>query len=237
MSNLHGKTILIIDDELDLLQLLEAIFKRSGAHTFTAFNGQEGLRQFYACQPDLVIVDLMMPQMDGWQVCRNIRQLSDTPIIILTALDMDDAVIRGLDCGADEFVTKPISHDVLLARARATLRRAELPPTGQQPVSYNDGYLVIDRDKRQLFVDGAPTKLSATEYLILTYLLEYAGRVLTFRQILEKVWGDEYRDNIDYVHVYISRLRRKIEKDPRQPAYLLTEHGVGYRFEKQPAPA
>lgn len=233
MSYLRGKTILIIDDELELLELLEVIFTQAGAKTFTAFNGQEGLRQFYAGQPDLVIVDLMMPQMDGWQVCRNIRQLSDTPIIILTALDMDKAIIRGLDAGADEFVTKPVSPDVLLARARATLRRAELPSTTQKPVSYNDGYLVIDRDKRQLSVDGAPVKLSATEYLLLTYLLDHAGRVLAFGQILAKVWGNEYRENIDYVHVYISRLRSKIEKDPRQPAYLLTEHGIGYRFEKQ----
>jgi two-component system KDP operon response regulator KdpE len=235
VSNLQGKKILIIDDEPDLLVILEYTFSQAGAHPLTAANGHDGLRQFYAHQPDLAVVDLMMPGMSGWEVCRNIRQVSETPIIILTALDTDKEVIRGLDFGADDFVTKPISPEVLLARARATLRRAELPSTTQQAASYNDGYLLIDLNARLVYVDGLKVNLSATEYRLLSYLLRYAGRVLTFEQILEKVWGAEYRDNIDYVHVYMSRLRRKLEKDPKQPTYLLTEHGVGYRFAKHEA--
>ncbi len=233
MSNLQGKKILIIDDEPDLLLMLELVFSRAGARPIIAANGRDGLRQFYAHQPDLAVVDLMMPEINGWEVCRNIRQMSETPIIILTALNMDKEIIRGLDCGADDFVTKPINPEVLLARARANLRRAELPPPTQKSVSYNDGYLLIDPEIRLICVNGVKVNLSATEYRLLTYLLRHAGRVLTFGQILEKVWGAEYRDNIDYVHVYMSRLRRKLEKDPKQPIYLLTEYGVGYRFVKQ----
>jgi len=234
MSNLREKKILIIDDDVELLKMMELSFSRTEAQIYTATGGQEGLRLFYTYQPDLVILDLMMPEMDGMQVCQNIRQLSDTPIIILTALNTDETLIRGLDCGADDYVTKPVSHQALLARTRAVLRRTEMPPPPRAAAFYSDDYLTIDLENRRVFVEGENVKLSATEYHLLACLLENAGRIPTNEQILSYVWGEEYRANIDYVHVYLSRLRRKLEKDPQQPIYLVTERGVGYRFEKQP---
>jgi DNA-binding response OmpR family regulator len=230
---MQGRRILVIDDNPDLLWVVEHAFSRTGGQVYTAANGREGLRQFVDHRPDLVILDLMMPHMDGWEVCRRIRLLSDVPIIILTVLEREDNIIRGLDCGADDYVTKPFSLDVLLARARATLRRAELVPTIDTPLVYSDGYLTIDLDKRQVLVRGEPVRLRVTEYRLLAYLLQNADRVLTFTQILDNIWGHEYQDSANYVHVYISHLRGKLEKDPKHPQYLLNVRGVGYRFEKQ----
>jgi DNA-binding response OmpR family regulator len=230
---MQGRRILVIDDNPDLLWVVEHAFSRAGGQVYTAANGLEGVRQFVAHRPHLVILDLMMPHMDGWEVCRRIRLLSDVPIIILTVLEREDNIIRGLDCGADDYVTKPFSLDVLLARARATMRRAELVPTIDTPLVYSDGYLTIDLDKRQVLVRGQPVRLRVTEYRLLAYLLQNADRVLTFAQILDNIWGHEYQDSVNYVHVYISHLRGKLEKDPKRPQYLLNVRGVGYRFEKQ----
>jgi two-component system KDP operon response regulator KdpE len=233
MISLQGKRVLIVDDDFDLLNLMEQFFASTRAEVFTAASGQERLRQFYAFQPDVVILDLMLPQMSGWEVCRNIRMLSDTPILILTALGMDGEIIRGLDCGADDYITKPVNLKVLEARVRATLRRTDLPPPGDKPVVYNDGYLTIDLQKHLVLVNDGLVKLSATEYRLLLYLFENADRLLTFQQILDNVWGEIYRENVDYIHVYVSRLRQKLEKDSKNPVYLLSERGVGYRFETQ----
>jgi DNA-binding response OmpR family regulator len=233
LKELQGKTILIIDDEEDLLGLLKLVLEQASGQVLTTTSGHEGLRLFYSHQPDLVIVDLMMPEMDGWEVCRTIRQIADTPLIILSAMNQDDTIIRGLKSGADDFVTKPVSPQVLLARVQAHLRRLDTAPSLKKLPSYNDGYLTIDLDKRQISVDGKPVSLSATEFRLITYMLRNAGRILTIEQILDKVWGAEYRNNSDYVHVYISRLRRKLGDDPKNPRYLLTEHGIGYRFRKQ----
>jgi DNA-binding response OmpR family regulator len=233
VSSMQGRRILIIDDDPDLLWRVEDAFSQAGGQVYTAANRHEGLRQFFAHRPHLVIFDPMMPHMDGLQVCRSIRLLSDVPIIILTALGHEDNIIRGLDCGADDYVTKPFSMGVLLARARATLRRAGPVPTTDKPVTYSDDYLTIDLDKRQVLVRGEPVRLRATEYRLLAYLLQNAGRVITFAQILDNVWGSEYREDVNHVHVHISHLRQKLEKDPRHPQYLLNERGVGYRFAKQ----
>lgn len=228
---MQPRNVLIIDDDLELLRLVKLLFSRAGSRVFTADNGLEGLRQLYAHQPDLVILDLMMPDMDGWQVCRQIRQLSDVPLIMLTALTGEAELIRGLDYGADDYVTKPFSPEVLLARARATLRRAALPSLAETPTIYNDGYLTIDLKQRRIAVGGQMVKLTATEYRLLAYLFQNANRPLTYQQILENVWGEAYQGNNEYVHVYLRYLRRKLEADPNNPTYLLTEHGVGYRFE------
>ena len=171
-----------------------------------------------------------MPNLDGWQVCQHIRALSDVPIIILTGRDDDDDVIYGLDCGADDYVIKPVSPDVLLAHVRAALRRAPEPET---PNGYRDGYLAIDLHRRHVSVQGDPVALSPTDYRLLAYLVKNAGRVLTTEQILATVWGEEYQDRPQYVHAYIWRLRQKLEANPRCPRYLLSERGVGYYFEKQ----
>jgi len=233
MHNLQGTTILVIDDEPDLLELANSALSQHGAQVYTAANGEQGLRQFFSHQPDVVILDLMMPKMDGWKVCRRIRQLADTPIIMLTALSADGNVIRGLDCGADDFIGKPFSFEVLRARICALLRRTAKLPTNEKSTNYNDGYLTIEPGNQRVFVRDQPIKLTPTELRLLIFLFQNANRVLSCEQILDNIWGEAYRDNPDYVHVYVRHLRKKLEEDPAQPIYVLTEHGLGYRFEKQ----
>jgi two-component system KDP operon response regulator KdpE len=228
---MQGKKILVIDDDYHINQLVKATFTEQGAEVVTAVDGQEGLRQFYTHKPDLVIIDLMMPEMDGWETTERILELADVPIIMLTSLRDDADVIRGLDRGAIDYVTKPFSPNVLAARARAALRHAA---ASHPVVQYNfqDERLLVDLDHKRILVDGEPVKLTKTEFKVLTYLVQNAGRILTFQQILEHVWGWEYQDSIEYVHVYVSRLRQKLEKDPKEPRYLITEYGLGYRFQK-----
>jgi two-component system KDP operon response regulator KdpE len=225
--------VLVIDDELPLLRLVRDAFSSVGCQTYTAASGLEGLRKFYAHQPDLVILDLMMPEMDGWEVCRQIRQMSDVPLIFLSALSHENEIVRGLNCGADDYVTKPFSIKILLAQAKAVLRRAERSPLSNNTPYYYDDYLTIDLDARRVLVQGKQVKLSRTEYRLLAYLIMNAGQVLTFQQILAEIWGEECLDNAEYVHTYVCSLRQKLEKVPQRPDYLLTEHGVGYCFEKQ----
>jgi DNA-binding response OmpR family regulator len=231
---MENKKILVIDDDVNLSQMIKFTFSRAGALVYTAVDGREGLHRFYEHRPDLVILDVRMPDVDGWETCRQMRMFSNVPVIMLTTLNKDEEIIRGLDCGADDFVSKPFSREVLLARARALLRRTEAPFELDGQVTYSDDYLVVNLEKRRVLVQGQMVQLTATEFRLLSYLLQNAGQVLTYRTILDKVWGWEYQDSVDYVHVYLSHLRRKIEEDPRNPRYLLTERGVGYRFEKRP---
>jgi DNA-binding response OmpR family regulator len=226
--------ILVIDDDKMIRDLVTRTFAKEGAEVAAGENGRQGLRKFYDFRPHLVVLDIMMPEIDGWEACRQIRNLSDVPIIMLTSLDQDEDIIRGLDAGADDFLSKPFSPRVLLARARAALRRSDLAPTGEKGAGYQDDYLLVDLEKHLVQVQGEKIKLTAKEYKLLAYLLQNAGRVCTFEGILENVWGWEYQDSIDYVHVYVSHLRRKLEADPKKPRYLQTVHGLGYRFEKQP---
>jgi two-component system KDP operon response regulator KdpE len=230
---MRDKTILVIDDDLNICKMTEHIFVKEGARVFTASSGLDGMRKFYKHRPDLIILDIMMPEEDGWETCRNIRKFSDVPIIMLTALKTDEDITRGLNNGADDFVTKPFSPGVLLARARAVLRRTEAPTTVGKPFIYSDGYLTIDLDARRVIINGQLVKMTPTEFQLLAYLAKNPGRVLTLQQILENVWGWEYQDSLEYVHVYMSHLRKKIEEDPKQPRYIMTEYGIGYRFEKQ----
>lgn len=230
---MRGKTILVIDDDLNIRKMTEHMFTREGARVITASDGLDGLRKFYEYRPDLIILDIMMPEEDGWETCRSLRKFSDVPIVMLTALKTDEDITRGLNYGADDFVTKPFSPGVLLARARAVLRRTEAYTAEGKPFKYSDGYLTIDMHVRRVFIKGQPVKLTPTEFQLLVYLAQNPGRVLTLQQILENVWGWEYQDSLEYVHVYMSHLRKKIEEDPKQPKYIVTEHGTGYRFEKQ----
>lgn len=236
MSHGWSNTVLVIDDDPDMLKLIDLILSGLEARVYTAAGGAEGLRQFYMHRPDLIILDLMMPDMDGWEVCHSIRHVSDVPVMIVTAVCQDQAEINGLECGADEYITKPFKPAVLLARVRATLRRANLPPASVKPAVYSDGYLTVDLDGRRVLANNRHVKLSVTEYQLLAYLFKHADRILTFQQILRHVWGDEFRNNTEYVRVYISRLRQKLEKDPQSPIYLHNEPGFGYRFEKQLSP-
>lgn len=227
-----GKTVLIIDDDVDLLHLASHIFQRAGAHVITTRDGLDGISKLLTQQPDLVILDVMMPEMDGFEVCARIRQVSDAPLIMLTALNHEQEMLRGLEAGADDFLSKPFNPEVLLARAKTVLRRGKHLNTVTSGFNYNDGHLIIDAQRREILIKGKRIKLTPVEFRLLTYLARNAGKVLTFEQIITNVWGDEYQGSMDYVHVYISHLRRKIEENSRSPRYIVTLHGVGYIFEK-----
>ena len=231
---IRGKKILVIDDDIFVRDIVTETMNREGAQVVTAENGQDGLRQFYASQPDLVVLDVMMPHISGWEICRQIRQLSDVPIIMLTSLGKDADVIRGLDYGAVDYVVKPFNAKVLAARVRTALRQVNMivPEEKEKSLSFDDGHLTIDIEGHRVTCGDEPIKLTKTEFRVLAYLVQNGGVVLTFQQILENVWGWDYQDSIEYVHVYVSRLRQKLEPDPQNPRYLLTEYGIGYRFNK-----
>jgi DNA-binding response OmpR family regulator len=213
-----------------MCQLVTTIFEQEGWRVISAGTAEEGMEQFRFQSPDLVILDIMLPGKDGCEACQHIREASDVPIIMLTALSLGEEIVRGLDVGADDYITKPFDRQVLLARARAVLRRAETQSRRLDNLVFDDGFLLVDLPSRKISVDGKPVRLSATEYDLLRYLMRNSGRVCSFTEILENVWGKEYRFSDEYVHVYIWHLRRKLERDPKNPAYLKSEHSVGYRF-------
>ncbi|CAG1014366.1 MAG: response regulator transcription factor [Anaerolinea sp.] len=226
--------ILIVDDEQTIRDALGRKLRRDGFNVFLASNGIEGLRVFHAERPDLVVLDIIMPEMDGLTVCQRIREVAETPVMMLSANAItEEDIIRGLNAGADEYLVKPLRLNEFSARVQALLRRARM--SGSETASgYNDGYLSVDLRRRQVFVNGKKEHLTPTEFKLLSVLMENSGRVVTQRELLEQVWGQEYADDIYYPRVYIAQLRKKIEPDPTNPVYILTEHRVGYRFEKQP---
>ncbi|MCD6358920.1 MAG: response regulator transcription factor, partial [Dehalococcoidia bacterium] len=190
---------------------------------------------FYTHKPDIVLLDVVMPGMDGWQTCTRIRDVSDVPIVMLTGQrKAEEDIIRGLDYGADEYMVKPVGNKELAARVQAVLRRADLPSTldKEQKASYSDDYLTVNINDHKVFLNGERVKLTPTEFRLLALLVQNAGRVITHRQVLERVWGWEYVDDLDHVRVYIWHLRQKIEVDPANPRYILSESGVGYYFQK-----
>ena len=237
VSDLQGKRILLIDDDPYSLRLLEYTFSHAGAQVYTATSGQDGLRllNFCAHRPDLVVLDAMMPEIDGCEVSHRIRQLSDVPIIILSSLGKEENVVRGPECDALDYIFKPYDPEVLLARARSALRQAKLVSNSQQPLTYRDDFLTIDLAKRRVLVRGQRLRLSGTEYRLLAYLLKNAGHVLTTQHILENVWGFKYFNSVNYIHAYVWQLRQKLEPNPAHPRYLLAEQGVGYSFQMPPS--
>ena len=226
--------ILVVDDDPDLCQFLWRVLTQEGAEVATVGTGHGALRASFDQRPDLVLLDLMLPDLDGFEVCHRLRDLSDVPIIMLTALEQNDAIIRGLACGADDYVTKPFHLPVLRARIDAVLRRVAHAQHTEQPAGYADDYLTIDLAEHRVLVRGERAPLSPTEFKLLATLVEHAGQLLTYQQLLERVWGVGYDAQLGYIHVYISRLRHKLEPDPQAPRYLLTESRVGYRFEPAP---
>jgi two-component system KDP operon response regulator KdpE len=229
------KKILIIDDDPAFLNLVEQVLTQKGYEVLKASSGREGLRLIFDQRPDLVLLDVMIPGVDGWQVCSRIREISDIPIIMITGRHKsEEDIVRGLDYGADDYLTKPLGSRELVARVRAALRRAELPSSQdiRQGVIYSDGFLTVDITERKIIANGKRIKLTPREFRLFTLLVENAGRILTHKQLLEKVWGWEYTDDLDYVRIYISHLRQKIEPDPSLPRYIITEPGVGYSFQK-----
>jgi len=230
-----GKKVLVIDDDSAFVRLVEQVLTQKEYEVLKASNGQEGLRLLFNQRPDIVLLDIVMPGMDGWQTCQRIRDISDMPIIMLTGKQRaEEDIVRGLDYGADEYLLKPVGNKELVARVRAVLRRAELAPSVEtkREVTYSDGFLTVNVAERKVIVGGKRVKLTPREFRLFALLVENAGRILTHKQVLEKVWGWEYTDDLDYVRIYISHLRRKIEANPTKPKYILTEPGVGYYFQK-----
>ena len=229
------KKILVVDDEPAQLRLAEQVLSNNDYEVLTANSGQEALRVVFERKPDLVLLDVMMPGIDGWQTCSCIREITDIPIIMLTGKrNAEDDIVRGLECGADEYLTKPLGNRELLARVRSALRRAEQPSylDTKKKTVFSDEYLIIDVNERRVTVNGERLKLTPREFRLLALLVENAGHVLSHQQVLENVWGWEYIDDVDYVRIYISHLRQKIEPNTSQPRYILTEPGVGYYFHR-----
>lgn len=226
--------ILIVDDEQVIRDALGRKLRSENYEVLLAADGLEGLRAFHTGRPDLVVLDIVMPgEMNGLTVCRRIREVADTPVMMLSAQAVsEDDIIEGLNAGADEYLTKPVRLNEFVARVRALLRRAQVV-SGEMEQGYNDQYLSVDFHRRHVYVKSQKVHLTPTEFKLLAVLMEHAGRVVSQRELLEQVWGEEYVDDIYYPRVYISQLRRKIEPDPSNPIYILTEHRIGYRFEKQ----
>lgn len=225
---------MIVDDEQAIRDALGRKLKRAGYDVILCGDGLEALRAFYAERPEIVILDIVMPEnVDGLTVCRRIRDVSDAPIMMLSAQAVtEEDVVDGLTAGADEYLIKPVRLNEFVARVDALVRRARLSSV-ESDQRYDDGYLSVDLHRRQVHVNNRKIHLTPTEFKLLAVLLENAGRVVTQRELLEQVWGHEYVDDIYYPRVYISQLRRKVERDAANPTYILTEHRIGYRFEKQ----
>ncbi|MDR3090812.1 MAG: response regulator transcription factor [Clostridiales bacterium] len=222
-----GKKILVVDDEKNIVDITAFNLKKEGFEVITAHDGKTGLAAVFAEFPDLILLDIMMPQMDGFEVCRRIREKFQTPVIMLTARAEEADKIMGLDLGADDYITKPFSIKELMARVRAQLRHSDSLPSGE-PVYVSD--LMIDPKKAEIFRDGKPLDLTPREYDLVKFLAEKPGQVFTREQLLEKVWGYEYFGDLRTVDVTVRRLRSKIEDSPETPKYVITKRGVGYYF-------
>jgi len=221
------RTILIVDDEPGLRELVRINLEHDGYGVLQAENGTAGLQAVQQQHPDLVIMDVMMPEMDGWEACKRLREFSPVPVLMLTARVQSQDIVTGLESGADDYLVKPFNMDELMARVRALLRRV---PSPNRPVVAGGEEIAIDKNKREVLVRGEQVDLTPTEYDLLLLLAENAGKVLEHETLLRGVWGQEYTKDNDYLKVYIWHLRRKLEQDPRDPKLLLTEWGVGYRL-------
>ncbi|MCB9135541.1 MAG: response regulator transcription factor [Anaerolineales bacterium] len=222
--------ILVIDDEPQILRALRTILTAKHFRVTTASRGEEGLALAVASPPDVVILDLGLPDIDGFTVCRRLREWTQIPIIVLSVREDERDKVRALDQGADDYLVKPFGIEELLARIRVSLRHSAQAFEGPKETIVTTGDLVIDLGAHLVTLKGSEVKLTATEFRLLTYLVKNIGRVLTHQNILTKVWGGGYEDNVEYLRVYMSQLRKKLEPDPKHPRYLLSEPGIGYRF-------
>lgn len=221
--------VLVIDDEPQILRALRTILTAQNYRVSVANRGEEGLSLAAAEQPDVIILDLGLPDIDGITVCAQLRQWTQTPIIVLSVRESERDKVMALDKGADDYLVKPFGIEELLARLRVALRHFSLVKGNREPV-VQTGDLVIDLPRHIVTKGGVEVKLTATEFQLLAYLVAHPGRVLTHQAILNNVWGPEYVDNVEYLRVYMSQLRKKLEKNPKVPRFLLSEPGVGYRF-------
>ncbi len=222
--------ILVVDDEPRMIHFIRLNLEHDGFDVAEAANGLAALQQLRDTLPDLVLLDIAMPELDGFETLRMMREISSVPVIMLTARGDEDDRVRGLELGADDYVTKPFSPRELVSRVRAVLRRTEIAAPAEKATIQVDERLSINFDRREVLVEGRPVKLRPTEYRLLYHLVQNAGWVVPHDQLLAKVWGYEYREETHYLRLYINYLRQKLEPDPANPRYILTERGVGYRF-------
>jgi two-component system KDP operon response regulator KdpE len=213
-----------------MIHFIRLNLEHDGFEVFEATSGLKALEQFRDQLPDLILLDVMMPDIDGFETLRLIREISNVPVIMLTAKGEEEDRVRGLELGADDYITKPFSPRELVSRVRAVLRRTEMPSSLTHEIIEVDERFKIDFDRREVWVENQLVKLRPTEYRLLYHLVQNAGWVVPHEQLLAKVWGYEYRDETHYLRLYINYLRKKLELDPSNPEYILTERGVGYRF-------
>lgn len=224
------RRILVVDDEPDLVNAVRLYLEMEGYLVLGATDGEEALEKVREKLPDMVVLDVLMPGMDGFETLRKVREVSHVPVIMLTVRGEESDKVRGLKLGADDYVTKPFSQRELLSRIQAVLRRAEMPPFVPKTEIAVDGDLTIDFSRNGVRLHGKMVQLTPTEHRLLYHLVSNPGRVLTYESLLAKVWGYEYREEEHYVRLYVNYLRQKIEPDPGHPRYILTERGLGYRF-------
>ncbi len=230
-SGFSGKTVLVVDDESRMVEFISMNLELEGFRVVRAANGSEALEKASKEHPDLVLLDIMMPEMDGFETLEGLRETTSVPVIFLTAKSEEVDRIKGLDLGADDYIAKPFSPRELVSRIRAVLRRTE-PAAMTNSEIVVDNELRVNFDQRKVIVRGQEVRLRPTEYRLLYQLVTNAGKLLTHEVLLSRVWGAEYRDEDQYVRLYITYLRQKIEKDPKNPRYILSERGLGYRFKE-----
>jgi two-component system KDP operon response regulator KdpE len=224
------RKILVVDDEERMVRFIRMNLEHDGFLVSEAFNGKQAISKLRDVNPDIILLDVMMPDVDGFDVLETLREFTNVPVIMLTAKGEEDDRVRGLELGADDYVTKPFSPRELVSRIKAVLRRTEGATGSMHGLIEVDERLKIDFDRREIWLEGKLIKLRPTEYRLLFHLVQNTGWVVSHDQLLQKVWGYEYRDEPHYVRLYINYLRQKLEKDPADPKYILTERGVGYRF-------
>lgn len=225
-------SVLLVDDDPQLIRLVRANLDSVGYRVLVAGDSVSALKAADLGMPDLIILDIMLPDMDGYEVCRRIREFSTVPIIMLTAKVEDVDKIKGLKVGADDYLTKPFNMDELLARIEAVLRRTKYPEDVKAPPVFTCGEITVDFLQRRVSVRGKEVPLTLIEYKLLAQLVNNADRIMLHRELLTKVWGTEYQDEVDYLRAYIRHLRQKIEQDPHQPKYILSKLGIGYLFSR-----
>jgi two-component system KDP operon response regulator KdpE len=221
--------LLIIDDDETLGQLLASSLRPRGFEVTCTQGGLEGIRKTFEIHPDVVILDVMMPEMDGWETCRRLREITDIPIIMLTAKAQQQNIIQGFQLGVDDYLTKPFNVLELEYRIRAILRRTEQPER-KSAANYDDGHLKVDLERRQVMLDNQVIHLTPTEFRLLSYMVRHKGHVLPHKHLLAEVWGSSYQDATECLSLYVRYLREKLEKEPSAPEYIRTEWGRGYWF-------
>jgi DNA-binding response OmpR family regulator len=229
-DDFNRRRILVVDDEERMVRFIRLNLEHDGFLVSEAFNGRQAIQRLRDVSPDLILLDVMMPDLDGFEVLQMIREISNVPVIMLTAKGEEDDRVRGLELGADDYVGKPFNPRELVSRVKAVLRRTEGATGSMHGLIEVDEHLKMDFDRREVWKDGKVVKLRPTEYRLLYHLVQNAGWVVSHDQLLAKVWGYEYRDEPHYVRLYVNYLREKLEDDPSKPIYILTERGVGYRF-------